>query len=609
MLGKLAVSGIRSKLKDYVVLLAGLIMSISIFYMFQTLAWNKEFTSENSLINSIQLVFNVGSVLLAAVTFFYILYTNSFLLSLRQKEFGMYMLLGAKKKQIQKIMFIETMVIGMISLVIGIGLGVLLAEVVGHLLMNQLNFTATTYSAFFLPAVAITLVFFFVLFLINGVINSIRLSRLQILELVHADAQSDIVPVKIKTRVISAGLGVISLGIGYFALINMEKLRELGLLLAPLATTLGTYLIFSSLIPWIVNLLKMNKSLNEKGIQAFTFSQLRFRINGLKKMLATVTMLIALGAGAIAAGMAFQHNVSALSDFQDIYDTTVFDASEEQEKILSNIEFNEVNEYRYKVDDQYVYFLGEDLDEQRPLIFDYDSQSGTEPTIKRLEEDLPQDTRGLEEDEDVLIGSEWSYFLYRIAEPNNSEFGPVVINSEEFAKVNDTEKIVTIGKTDAFTDYLPQWKQLDEIQNDRYETDTMFSKFSMYEELNAISSGTVFMGFFLGIAFLAMMASCLMFKVLSGATKDIGRYEMLRKIGVRPSKLSGSVYKELFFIFLFPGIFGIVHVLVGMNLFSFILLEPYYRIWFPISLFIAIYAVYYLITVNLYKGIVMPKLK
>ena len=610
MLGKLAVSGIRSKLKDYIVLLAGLIMSISIFYMFQTLAWNKEFTSENSLINSIQLVFNVGSVLLAAVTFFYILYTNSFLLSLRQKEFGMYMLLGAKKKQIQKIMFIETMVIGMISLVIGIGLGVLLAEVVGHLLMNQLNFTATTYSAFFLPAVAITLVFFFVLFSINGVINSIRLSRLQILELVHADAQSDIVPVKIKTRVISAGLGVISLGIGYFALINMEKLRELGLLLATLATTLGTYLIFSSLIPWIVNLLKMNKSLNGKGIQAFTFSQLRFRINGLKKMLATVTMLIALGAGAIAAGMAFQHNVSALTNFQDIYDTKVFDANEEQEKILSNIDFNEVNEYRYKVDDQYVYFLDKDLDEQRPLILDYDSQSGTEPTIKRLEEDLPQDTRGFEEDEDVVIEYEWSYFLYGIAESNNSEFGPVVVNSEEYAKVDETEKTVLIGKTDAFTDYLPQWKQLDEIQNERYETDMMFSsKYRMYEGLNAISSGTVFMGFFLGIAFLAMMASCLMFKVLSGATKDIGRYEMLRKIGVRPSKLSGSVYKELFFIFLFPGIFGIVHVLVGMNLFSFILLEPYYRIWFPISLFIAIYAVYYLITVNLYKGIVMPKSK
>ncbi|MDQ0207676.1 ABC transporter permease [Alkalicoccobacillus murimartini] len=606
MLGKLAVSGIRSKLKDYIVLLAGLVMSISIFYMFQTLAWNKEFTSENSLINSIQLVFNVGSVLLAVVTFFYILYTNSFLLSLRQKEFGMYMLLGAKKKQIQKIMFIETLVIGAISLVIGIGFGILLAEIVGRLLMNQLNFTSTSYSSFFLPAVAITLVFFIILFLINGLINSIRLSRLQILELVHAESQTDLVPTQGKTRFFSMVVGIIFLGIGYFALINMENLRELGLIAAPTATTIGTYLIFSSLIPSVVNKLKRSKSLNEKGIHAFTFSQLRFRINGLKTMLATVTMLIALGAGAISAGMAFQHNVSTLVELGEIYDVAVFDADEEQENILSTIEFKEEMEYRYKMDEQYVYFEGEELDEQRPLVFDFESGQAIEQSIYRLDEELPQDQR--DSDEVGLNGWQWANFLREITEPSAQGNSPVVLSTDEYNEIDAAEKIVFIGRTDAYTQYLPQWKQLNDLQQEQFNTE-IYTKYTMYEGMNAISSGTVFMGFFLGIAFLAMMASCLMFKVLSGATKDIGRYQMLRKIGVRPSKLSGSVYKELFFIFLFPGIFGIVHVLVGMNLFSFILLEPYYRIWLPILLFIGIYAVYYLITVNLYKGIVMPKEK
>ena len=77
----------------------------------------------------------------------------------------------------------------------------------------------------------------------------------------------------------------------------------------------------------------------------------------------------------------------------------------------------------------------------------------------------------------------------------------------------------------------------------------------------------MFMGFFVGIAFLAMMASCLMFKILSGASKDITRYQMLRKIGVRRELLTKSIYKELFLVFLFPAIVGIAHVLVGMNMF------------------------------------------
>ncbi|TSB47613.1 ABC transporter permease [Alkalicoccobacillus porphyridii] len=606
MLGKLAVSGIKSKVKDYIVLLAGLVMSISIFYMFQTLAWNKEFTSENAMINNIQLVFNVGSFLLAAVTFFYILYTNSFLLSLRQKEFGMYMLLGAKKRQIQRIMFIETFILGLISLVIGIGLGVGLAEVVGRLLMNQLDMTSTTYASFFVPAILITLAFYTVLFTINGIVNVIRLSKLQILELVHADLQIDVVPSQAKSRVISMIIGVISLAVGYFALINMGSLRELGLVTAPVATTLGTYLIFASLIPFVVNKLKNNKALNEKGIQSFTFAQLRFRINGLKNMLATVTMLIALGAGAISAGMAFQYNVTNMIDYGEIYDTTIFDANAEQQEILDSIDFNETNEYRYKVDDQYVYFLGEDLENQVPLVYESTDEIGTVPDMMRLEEELPEDTRGLAYEE-IEWRYYWDPFLHGITEPNETEYGPVVLSADDYADIDEAEKMVFIGKTDEFTEYLPEWQQLDDIQQDRYQTDFYFSKIINYEMLNSLSNGTVFMGFFLGIAFLAMMASCLMFKVLSGATKDIGRYQMLRKIGVRQSKLSGSVYKELFFIFLFPGIFGIVHVLVGMNLFSFILLEPYYRIWLPILLFIGIYTVYYLITVNLYKGIVMPK--
>lgn len=107
--------------------------------------------------------------------------------------------------------------------------------------------------------------------------------------------------------------------------------------------------------------------------------------------------------------------------------------------------------------------------------------------------------------------------------------------------------------------------------------------------------------------FLAMMASCLMFKILTGASKEIIWYQMLFKIGVRYEVLTKSIYKEIFLVFLFPAIVGILHVLVGMNLFSTILAEPYFRVWLPISIFVAIYTIYYYITVQLYKKIVLPK--
>ncbi len=117
------------------------------------------------------------------------------------------------------------------------------------------------------------------------------------------------------------------------------------------------------------------------------------------------------------------------------------------------------------------------------------------------------------------------------------------------------------------------------------------------------------MGLFLGVAFLMMMASVLMFKLLSSATADIKRYHMLNKIGVRREKLSNSIHKELFLIFLFPALLGFVHVLVGMEMFSIILIEPFTKFWIPVVIFLIIYFLYYLLTVQMYKRIVLPKKK
>ena len=66
----------------------------------------------------------------------------------------------------------------------------------------------------------------------------------------------------------------------------------------PLFTiTIGTYLIFISFLPMIVNRLKKTRYLNEKKLNAFTFAQLQFRVSSLAKILGTVTMLIGLGVG------------------------------------------------------------------------------------------------------------------------------------------------------------------------------------------------------------------------------------------------------------------------------------------------------------------------
>ncbi|GIP34202.1 FtsX-like permease family protein [Paenibacillus sp. J2TS4] len=611
MLFKLSMSGLKSKFKDYAVLLTGLVMSISIFYLFQTLALNRAFIEANSVIRHIQFVFHAGSFLLAVITFFYILYANSFLLSLRQKEFGMYMTLGAKKHKIASLMFMETMVIGMASLVLGIALGTGLSQGIGQLLMKQLDFTAGGYYALYVPSIAVTCIFFFVLFMLSAIWNSIKLSRVTVLQLVHSDKQTDRVRVKGKMTGFIAVLAMILLTIGYAAMIKMEVLRESGIIIALIATTAGTYLLFMSLLPLLIKKLKSNKNRNEKGLNAFTFAQLNFRINSLSRVLATVAMLVALGAGAISAGMAFKNNAGMMAELSYEYDIVTHNPTAEEQKVLNKIKFSEQYEYHYKVDEQFVYYAKEELENQRP-------QSAFSADGERLEEYEPVSGElpvgavlGSNQEVDgpvIEYPNPWARAL-RTIHPYSiySDRSVKIVAQKELAELQGEEGLAFLGKTDHFEAYLNEWKSIDELQQDKPgEVALSNRKYNSYIEYYGIASGIVFMGFFLGIAFLAMMASCLMFKILSGASQDINRYQMLRKIGVRPSLLSKSAYKELFLVFLFPAILGIVHVLVGMNIFSFILIDPYFRVWLPIILFIAIYAAYYFITVQLYKGIVLP---
>ncbi|PFJ75545.1 ABC transporter permease [Bacillus cereus] len=617
MLFKISMSGLKSKLQDYIVLLLGLIISISIFYMFQTLAQNKAFLESNSNVAAIVFAFQIGSVLLAIITFFYILYANSFLLSLRQKEFGMYMMLGAKKHKVTLLMFIETIVLGAASLVIGITIGVGLADGIGQLLMKQLEFSGEGYQAFYIPSMTVTCIFFFVLFVLSAIMNGMKLSRITVLQLVHADEQTERVAVKGKMTAVVAFLGLLLLGIGYTSLIYISQLQGENIISIPkfmaiglIAATVGTYMLFGSLLPVMMKKVQSNKKRREKGLNAFTFAQLNFRMNSLTNVLATVAILVALGAGGIACGMAFKNNVLKQTDKGTIYDSVVHNPTVEEKKLLDGIPFKEQLEYRYKVDDTYVYYIKEELENNRPLVKDRKN----EKTMK-VSEKIPMNAFALSRQwgKDDENPKQWSDAFQTIQPkymyPNHEV---KIVNQNIYDSMKGTENKVFIGKADNFGTYVKEWKKLDELHVVKYKNvkaEELGSKYQTYKSNQSLSSGLMFMGFFVGIAFLAMMASCLMFKVLSGASKDCTRYQMLCKIGVRRELLTQSIYKELFFVFLVPAIVGIVHVLVGMNMFGPLLIDPYFRIWLPLVIFVVIYLIYYLITVQLYKRIVLPKEK
>ena len=190
---------------------------------------------------------------------------------------------------------------------------------------------------------------------------------------------------------------------------------------------------------------------------------------------------------------------------------------------------------------------------------------------------------------------------------------PKIISDRAFRQLKGQTYTVTTIRVKHLKDDLKTLAKLDRSEQRRFPAANggtlTVGTYQSFEVMNALFGGLEFIGYFLGIAFLAMLASCLMFKILSGAPGDLRRYAMLNKVGVRRSLMRGNLAKEIGILFAIPGIMGIVDVLFGLQMFKPLMaapMSPYLGIGGTFLIFIGLYVIYYLITLGLYLNLVMP---
>lgn len=600
MLLKLSLSGMKNKRKEYIVLFMGLIMSIAIFYMFETIALNKAFLIGNTSLSFMGIVFHAGTFLLAAITIVYILYANAFLLTLRQKEYGMYMMLGAKKNKISQLMFIETVAIACITLVVGISVGIGLAKGVATLLLHKLALPAGGFEAVYPKSLLMTLIFFALLFVIAGAINGLKLTRLSVLQLLSGTESSERVIITRTKVVIEAVIAVLLLGVGYYFMINIRKFQFVGMFGALITISIGTYFFFRVLLPLFIRGLQKTPRFNDYQINRFTLAQLRFRASDLTKVLALVTMLISLAVGSIAVALVFNNNIKATTETFAVYDSVVKNPTAEQTTIINKLSSKSKAAYRFKEKDKTIYLVAEELQQQMPQYLSYEAND----TVKKTPTQSLVKNKAIG---DVSDMDQWDNALNQLL-PQTYDTKKIIVTESDFNKLTLTESTVIATVVTDFDEAKPQLAALDKSETAKNSTVELTSKYSSYQLMSAMFNGIIFMGLFLGFAFLAMMASCLMFKILVGASADIRRYDMLNKIGVKQVLLQQSMTKELGTLFVFPALLATVHVLVGMKMFAyFLMVDVYFKIWLPFVIFIAIYGIYFVITTKLYQGVVFKK--
>ena len=287
MLFKLSIKNMKKSFKDYAIYFLTLVLGVAIFYMFNSLDSQQAILevsqSTRDLIQLMISMLGMVSVFIAIILGFLIVYANNFLINRRKKEFGIYMTLGMGKRQISKIILIETMLVGILSLIVGIVIGIFASQFMSVLVAKLFEADMSEFTFVFSKDACIkTCIYFAVMYLAVIIFNTLTISRYKLINLLTAIRKNE--KVKMKNPIISILVFLISAGLlGYAYYLVTGGVYELQTgdeLLKPiLMGIVGTVGIFWSLSGFILRIIQSRKSLYLKGTNMFVLRQLNNKIN------------------------------------------------------------------------------------------------------------------------------------------------------------------------------------------------------------------------------------------------------------------------------------------------------------------------------------------
>ena len=201
MLCKLSIKNIKKSIKDYTIYFFSLILGISIFYVFNALDSQAIMLNVSSNTKEIiKLMMNILSGVSVFVSFvlgFLIIYASRFLIKRRSREFGIYLTLGMSKKKVSLILFFETLFIGILSLIVGLFLGILISQVMSLIVANMFEANLTKFTfVFSFPSCLKTIIYFSIMYLLVMIFNTISVSKCKLIDLLNKDKKSEKVKLK-----------------------------------------------------------------------------------------------------------------------------------------------------------------------------------------------------------------------------------------------------------------------------------------------------------------------------------------------------------------------------------------------------------------------------
>lgn len=322
MLCKLAFQNIRKSMKDYAVYFFTLILGVAVFYIFNALGQQTVMLpiqeSTRDVLRLMMNVLKVVSVFVAIVLGCLILYANQFLMKRRKREFGLYMMLGMGKWKISGILLLETVGIGLLSLIIGLGIGVIGSQLTSALTANMFEADMDKFTFVYSAKTMWKTVLYFALMYIPAILlNAFIIGKCKLIDLFQASRRNEEIRMKSPTVcVFIFAAAAVMLGQAYWQVTDgaASVATFFDVIFVMFRGALGTYLVFWSLSGLLLKLVMQQKKVYFHNLNSFTFRQIHSRIHTMVAAMTIICLMLFMSICVLSCGIYMNKEATAELD-------------------------------------------------------------------------------------------------------------------------------------------------------------------------------------------------------------------------------------------------------------------------------------------------------
>ena len=313
MYSKIAISNVKKSFKDYTIYFLTIAFAVCIFYSFNSIESQKALLDMNKnqaeYMTIITTLISVVSVFVSFILGGLILYANNFLIKKRKKELGIYMTLGMRKGKISTILLMETLIVGILSLIAGLLLGLVVSQ--GLSLFTAKLFDVEMAQFKFVisgSAILKTILYFALIFGVLMIFNTRIIAKYKLIDMLTAARKSE--NIKIKSPVVSSIIFVVAmiiLGTAYYLVsesgLNPEKL---GFKLSIVFGIIGTAGLFYGIAGFLLAIIQRSKNIYLKKLNIFVTRQISSKVNTNFVSMTVISLMLFITIVLLSTGLSFK---------------------------------------------------------------------------------------------------------------------------------------------------------------------------------------------------------------------------------------------------------------------------------------------------------------